>query len=185
MKVTDEVKKTLLAIPGVIDARFLNDEEKIKIKKLEKLAEENGAAGGLMEFINEGVWVALDKKHTVLVIADNKQGFRDPPSSWTLMVDKNRNVVGEWIPKENIPEYKTKDNVQFISEDFVIYTDRKRYGKCFFLMPPIPFPELDGLKIIKNVASGSVSAPADMYLKKVAGIEENYWTILVGFDEDD
>jgi hypothetical protein len=35
------------------------------------------------------------------------------------------------------------------------------------------------------VVSGSVSAPADLYLKKVIGMDNNFWTILVGFDETD
>ncbi|MHC1598590.1 MAG: hypothetical protein ACXQS3_05895 [Candidatus Methanofastidiosia archaeon] len=185
MEIIEEVKERASVVPGIVCVKILTEEEKIKTRKLEKMAEENGAAGGLMDFVNEGVWAALDKEHVLLIVADNDQGFRDPPESWTLMVDEEKNVIGEWLPKNKIEEFKKKKNVHFIGDDFVLYTDRKRVGRSYFLLPAMPFPELESVKNIKNITSGSVSPPADMYLKKLTGITENYWTILVGFDKDD
>jgi hypothetical protein len=179
------VMETLRSIPGVVLVRELDEEDIIKIKKLEKMAEDNGAAGGLMTYVNKGVWSTLGRQHIMLMVADDNQGFREAPSAWTVMVDERGNVVGEWLCKEKIAEAQENKNATFISDDFVIYRDRPRYGECSFLMPTLPVPELDGVEGITNVMSGSVSAPADMYLKKLINVEENYWTILVGYDDSD
>lgn len=179
------VVETLKNIPGVVLVRELSEEELIKVKKLEKKAEENGAAGGLMKYINKGVWSTLDRQHVLLMVADDNQGFREAPSTWTVMVDERGSVVGEWLSKDRIPEAKENKNATFISEDFVIYRDRPRQGECSFLMPSVPVPELDGVEGIKQVMSGSVSPPADFYLKKLINMDENFWTILVGYDDDD
>ena len=172
-------------IPGVLAAHELNEAHIIQITKLEKMAEKNGAASGMMEFVNKGVWESLNKEHVLLIVADSDAGFREPPEPWTVMVDEKGTIVGEWIQESRIEEYKKKDNVQFLGNDFVIYTDRPRQGKVIFLMPAMPFPELDELAHIKNVKSGCVSAPADMYLKKTFDVTGNYWTILIGFDAHD
>jgi hypothetical protein len=185
MERTEEVLERIRSVPGVLKALELDERQQIMVTKLEKQAENTGAAGGLMEFINEGVWKALARKHVVLIVADNEQGFRDPPEPWTLMVDEERNVIGEWLHPERIEEFKGKKNVQFISSDFVLYSDRKRTGKCYFLLPGISFPEIEDIDGVENVVSGSVSPPADAYLKKEVGMTENYWTILVGYDESD
>ena len=97
----------------------------------------------------------------------------------------NYEDIGEWLCKDKIPEVQENKNATFISDDFVIYRDRPRHGECSFLMPPVPVPELDGIDGIKNVMSGSVSAPADVYLKKIINMDENFWTILVGYDDSD
>jgi len=185
MEKIHEVKKRLEEIPGVVHVRELGEEEKIHIRKLEKLAEENGAAGGLMEFVNKSVWCTLDRAHVLLMVADDNQGFREAPSAWTVMIDEQGNVVGEWLKEEQREAARANPQASFITDDFVIYRDRPRAGKCQFVMPPMPVPELEGIEGITGVVSGSVSAPADLYLKKVIGMDNNFWTILVGFDETD
>ncbi len=185
MDIKTTVMETLRSTPGVVLVRELTEEDIIKVKKLESKAEENGAAGGLMKYVNKGVWSTLGRQHVLLMVADDNQGFREAPSAWTVMVDDRGNVVGEWLCKDKIPEVQENKNATFISDDFVIYRDRPRHGECSFLMPPVPVPELDGIDGIKNVMSGSVSAPADVYLKKIINMDENFWTILVGYDDSD
>lgn len=185
MELSEQVLDRIRSVPGVLHAQELDERQRIMVRKLENQAENTGAAGGLMEFINEGVWEALAREHVILIVADNEQGFRDPPEPWTLMVDEKKNVIGEWLHPERVEGFKEKKNVQFISSDFVLYTDRERTGKCYFLLPGISFPEIEDMVGVDNVVSGSVSPPADAYLKKEVNMTENYWTILVGYDESD
>lgn len=183
MACIDDAIRQLKSVKGVLSVHELTEAQLIQVRRLEEIAQKNGAANGLMEFKNQGVWDSVSKDHVVLVVADTEQGFRDPPESWTLMVDKKGNVIGEWIRESEIEEYKQKENVQFIGNDFVMYTDRARCGECMFMMPSMPFPELDDVSCARNVRSGCVSPPGDMYLKKEFGIEGNFWTLLVGFNE--
>jgi len=181
----EDVENILKEIPGILKVMKLDLKDKRHVSKLEKMAEDNGAAGGMMEFKNKGVWEALGRKNVVLIVADTEQGFRDPPCAWTLIVDERGSTVGEWIPEEKIEAFKEREDIHFISKDFVLYKNVPRHGKSFFMMPPIPFPELDEVVGIRNVVSGTVSPPADAYLKKISETEENFWTIIIGYDTDD
>ncbi len=53
-----------------------------------------------------------------------------------------------------------------------------------FLMPPVSFPELESMPGIADVVSCSPSAPADVMLRTMHGLEDNpkYASILVGFN---
>jgi len=164
-KVIERVKK----IKGVVDAKPLSEEDRKRVAELEKEAESHGACSGMMKFVNEGVWEVLRRKNVIVVLADDTQGFRPPPEPWVVMCDEDGCVVGEWLPPEKCEEAKKDPNCMFISDDFVLYKDRYKKGDVYFLMPPIPFPEVEELEGVKNVVSGSTSPPADDYLKMVTG----------------
>jgi len=179
-KVIERVKK----IEGVIDAKPLNEDDRKKVEELEKEAESHGACSGMMRFVNEGVWEVLKRNNVIVVLADDTRGFRPPPKPWIVMCDEDGCVVGEWLPPKRREEMKGNPNCMFISDDFVFYKDKYKMGDVYFLMPPIPFPEVEEVENVKDVVSGSTSPPADEYLKKITGYEgTNYWTILVGWNE--
>ena len=64
------VEKRVLDIPGVVAIRFLDPEMREEVTRLEILAEINGACMGLMPFVNEGVWEALSREISFIIIGD-------------------------------------------------------------------------------------------------------------------
>ena len=183
-KAVDEVINRAKRMPGVVDAIPLDNKERTKIEELEKEAESHGAVKGMMRFVNEGVWEVLKREHLIVVLADDEQGFRPPPEPWVVICDENDDKVGEWLPPEKREKLKGDPSCLFVSDDFVLYKDKYKKGDVYFLMPPIPFPEVEEVEGVKDVISGTTSAPADIYLKEILGYTGyNYWTILVGWNE--
>ncbi|MDD1769557.1 MAG: hypothetical protein LUO79_00575 [Methanomassiliicoccales archaeon] len=132
---------------------------------------------------NEGVKQCLLRRHVVVIIKDKR--FRPPPEPTVMLVGDDGLVMGEEIFAHQREEYKTKDNVMFLSEDFVVYLDRKPKAKECFLMPPVSFPEVEALEGTKNVVSCSPSAPADMFLRKAHGLKDDpkFASVMVGWDD--
>jgi hypothetical protein len=66
----------------------------------------------------------------------------------------------------------------------VICHDGKAGKKAHFVLPPVPFEELEGLEGVSGVCSSSPSSMGDLYLKKSAGLEDDpkLASILVGFN---
>jgi len=95
-------------------------------------------------------------------------------------------VVGEEVTGdiEGYPE-----PVIPLEGSFVIFPDRRSGPRvpCFFLLPPLPFPELESVKDelgIENIISISPSLVSDAYLRGELGfsLSNSLATILVGFD---
>lgn len=184
MSITQKVIERVKKIEGVIDAQPLNDEQRKRIEELEHQAEDFGACGGMMKFVNEGVWEALKREKLIVVFADDLKGFRPPPQPWVIICDENGQCVGEWLTKDKIEELRGNPNCVFVSEDFVLYKDRYKSGDVHFVMPPLEFPEVEEVEGVKNVISGTPSPPADSYVRETTGHQgTKYWAILLGWDE--
>lgn len=77
----------------------------------------------------------------------------------------------------------------YLADTFAMFPER-RTGTgvpCYFLLPPIPFPELEARQQelgIARVVSVSPSLAVDMYLRELHGFDpgNELATILVGFD---
>ena len=93
-----EVEERVRAIPGVVDMRFLDPDLKEEVTRLEMLAEKNGACAGLMPFVNKGVWEALAREVSLILVGnthllvDNK--------GLLYMLDQKGQVMGEYVTPE-------------------------------------------------------------------------------------
>lgn len=183
---------------------LLTDEEHDRIAALEREAEDNGAAGGVMPFENEGVLEALAADLVFAALTGPMVGT--PPRPWTLMMDDDDQVIGEWLPPARIDEARAGGRCIFLSSDFVMYKDRKPRGKGRFVMPymPLELPELPTAvpgtaeKRTTAVAAGGrptadattrrrigicgvgcPSPPADTYIRSLLGLPDTDVATLV------
>ncbi len=180
MDTLELVKRKLRLVPGLVDLKFLSDDEKKKIIELEKRAEDNGAAGGLMAFTNEGVWESLNRSFVVLLVMEHEKEVLNH-STPVKMVDENGQVLGEYMREGEVSP--DREDVCFLSDDFVIYSDVKPEGTPYFLLPEIELPFLEDVEGIQDITSGSISTLSDHYIRKAMGYEDtDYWTHLVGFN---
>ncbi|MBC7107424.1 MAG: hypothetical protein H5T41_01300 [Methanomassiliicoccales archaeon] len=182
-KILEKVERRIRGIPGVVDMVFLDNEFKENIIALEKKAEENGAVGGLMPFTNKGVWEALSR-HVSFIMIINKISIPEVASDHTIyLVDQKGQILGEYVSKERLMEFKDREDVCFLSDDFVLYSDVEIVGEPYFLIPEIEFHGLDGIEGITRVTSGSISTLSDFFVRCTKGyLESKHWTHLVGFD---
>jgi len=135
-----------------------------------------------LEVGNEGVNQCLRRQHVICVIKDTR--FRPPPEPTVLMMGDKDLVIGtEILPGEH-SRYKEMDNICWLGDDFVVFTDKVPKTKEYFLMPPVSFPELEQVPGAKTIVSCSPSPLGDMIIKNYYNLEDNpkLASILVGFD---
>ncbi|KYC46188.1 MAG: hypothetical protein APG12_00347 [Candidatus Methanofastidiosum methylothiophilum] len=180
MAIEEEVLNRLKSVKGIINAFLLSQEDIDKVREFEIQAEKNKAAGGMMDFINEGVWEVLSKSAVFLIFIDETFSDRKHGQSLTLMKDPSGNILGKLLRKDEIPEYQKRNDVLFMGEEFVIFTNVKTQGKPYFVIPSQKLEELNDL----NGISASLCVPTDLFFKQKYNIKgENLGTVLIGVDK--
>lgn len=161
------LRDALLSFADLREMRILTEEERALLRQLELDAEQTGAAGGLMEFVNDGIHQALAADIVFAVTTGPMTA--EPPGPWTIMVDAEDQVIGEWLPASKIQPAREGGRCIFLSEDFVLYKDRRPRGKSRFVMPFIGLPLSEDQVHISVCGIGCPSTPADEYIRGLMG----------------
>jgi hypothetical protein len=151
----------------VVEMRLLTSEERSEAQRLEDLAESSGAAGGLMPFVNEGIHAALASDAVFAVTTGPMTN--EPPAPWTIMVDEDDKLIGEWLPPSRIAEARESKRCIFLSDDFVMYKDPRPRGKSRFVMPFVCLPLGSDDSPFTVCGVGSPSTPGDEYIRSLMG----------------
>jgi hypothetical protein len=71
-----------------------------------------------------------------------------------------------------------------LGQDFVVFADKRASKGARFVLPPVPFKEVEEMRGTCSVISSSPSTPGDFYLRKKARIADDpkLASILIGFD---
>jgi len=177
------VEKRVRSIPGVVDMKYLDEDLKEKVARLERQTEENGAVGGLMPFVNKGVWETLKRENCFVMVLDSQEVPFVVPDHAIYLLDQKGQIVGEFLNEERRREMRARDDVYFLSEDFVLYHGLEICGEPYFLVPEIEFHGLDDVEGVTRVTSASISTPSDHLIRTTMGLmTKRSWTHLVGFD---
>jgi len=177
------IRAALLSFPGIDEVAFLDRNMRDIVGRLEKEAECNGAVGGLMPFVNTGVWETLGRKEVFVLVAQPGVPMLSPQQNLVHIVDRKGQIIGEYLSEDRRKEVLGREDVVWISDDFVLYSDLDISGEPYVRIPPMTFPLLDGIPGINNLTSSSVSTLTDDHLRKVLGFSDTKdWTQLVGFD---
>lgn len=180
--VIKKVIKSIEEMDGVLKAEHLSNED---IKNLIDI--EANRDNDLIPVINEGLQECFKKDFNIVIFKDSN--FRNAPFPTVLLVNTGGKILGhEIISIKDREKFKKKENVHFLSDDFVIYKDTMnnismKSEKEYFLLPPIEFPELLEIEEVFEVVSSSPSTKSDDYLKNKYGYLGNskVATIIVGF----
>jgi len=168
----------LRGLKGVAEAFELGPEIKELLRKIE---------GGIkatmdIEVKNTGLEECLKRRHVLCIIKDRT--FRPPPEPTIYLAADKDTILGQEILEKDKCNFEGLDNLVYLSEDFVVFTDRKAESKEYFLMPSVSFPELENLCGLKSVVSCSPSALGDLAIRTAHGLEDNpkLASVLIGFD---
>jgi len=193
-----EIAELLQTLKGVTSVSRIKDESRQKIIELEDDYEKSSVIG----LQNLGIRMVMQCS-TVYAILKNTS-FRPPPNSTVFLVEnieeekeekyllkvgeRKYRIIGEELINKKQPE---DEDYMYISDDFVLYPDRRKNrdgNPAFFLIPPLAFTELesagDCLKI-GNILSVSPSTMSDTYIREEYGFppDTKLATILIGFDK--
>jgi len=181
----DEVEKVLRSIKGIVDVERLNNQGRAEILDLEQKAEQV-LMMGLAKTVNRGLRNAIDRDVTYAAIHD--PDLRHPPGSTVIWVREDE-IIGEEVwDKAIIEELKKREDVLFIGEGFILYTDkirRMQKTEMTVVFPGLPVPELQDIDKIGDIVSATLSAPADLHIKRNLGwstTDPKIGTILIGFN---
>ena len=185
-------------LKGVIGLEKLGNEQVSAVKKRCLIKKQNSFAdivySGLEAVLSrEDVWILLKDAH-----------FRPPPGKTVYMVEdvekmllgmdnilslgeRHYHIIGEEIFKG---EPEPEEEHFLLSDGFVLFTERRKGTKhlpAYFLLPPIPFPELEERSeefSIRNIVSFSPPGSSDKILRDMFGFDlsPEYATIVIGMD---
>ena len=169
-------------LEGVLKVKRLNADNILNIIDIESERREE-----LVPVFNKGIQECFKRDVTLVIF---KKGFFRPPPSPTMFLLYDGEVLGHDIFLESEKEkFKNDEDVQFLSDDFIIYRDvlnnhNLEKGNEYLMLPPVAFPELDTFENICNVISSSPSTKSDEYLKEEFGFaqDSSVATILVSFN---
>lgn len=184
--VLDLVERRLSSIPGVKSVRYLTSGMREEIARLENVAEIHGAVGGLMKFRNKGVWEVLDREVCLVMIM--RHGYMAEPEkvSTVYIVDQAGQVLGESVTPERRDEVMRSEPGSFmLTEDFVMHAGWRSVGEPYFLIDEVVLHDLDDIKEVYRVTSGSLTAATDEVVRDIFGFSgTDEYTRLIGFDLD-
>jgi len=180
--------RRLLETPGVVACWVLPDEDRESLRHIENDANLRLGIPG-MEIVNEGVQDILTRQHVVVI--SHSPTLRHPPGPIILILDGDR-VVGEevWEPgrAEQLSENKSS---LLLGKSLVFHREAlmQARGKPLKLVyKALPFPELDEVPGIRDIASITITIPVHFKFSKKAGWnpdDPNLGTVLIGFNESD
>lgn len=173
------------SLDGVLEVFELKNEDILNIIDIESERSEE-----LVPVFNRGIQECFKRNHTLVIF---KKGFFRPPPTPTLLLIFDGEVLGHDIFSDDEKEkYRDDEDVRFLSDDFIIFEDvlhnhNLEKGNEYFVLPPVPFPELDDFENIGDVISSSPSTASDEYLKEEYGFSQDssIATIFVSFNAKD
>jgi len=177
----DAVKRAIEIIKAMTGTKMAFPLESEIVEAIKKIEGNVKSQIGL-DVVNEGVAQCLNRQHVICIIKDTR--FRPPPEPTVLMMGDKDMVLGTEILPGMHTLYKDKENVCWLGDDFVVFTDMVPKTKEYFLMPPVSFPELEQIEGAKNVVSCSPSPLGDIIIKNHYELEDDpkLASLLVGFD---
>jgi hypothetical protein len=196
-----KIESLIRSLKGVIALEKLEADHLTTVKTHCPLKEQNGFA----DIVYVGLEAVLGREEVWVLLKD--AGFRPPPGKTVYMVEdveekaqgmenilslgeRQYHIIGEEIFKGE----KEPEEAHFLlSDGFLLFTERRngtRHLPAYFLLPPIPFPELEERKEafgIRNIVSVSPSAASDMILRNLFefDLSPEYATILIGMDRQE
>jgi len=174
----DKPLNIVKGLEGVLKAFYLDH------KILDELKEEESHIKGTMDVSvsNEGFSEALKKQKVICIVKDKR--FRPPPEPTVILRGGDGAILGIEVFPWTTHLYEGRDDVIWMGDAFVVFPHVPVIGGEAFVMPPVPFPELNPDNGCFDVISCSPAPTSDVRIKKYYGLEDNpkLATILVAFN---
>lgn len=192
----EEIIHLLRSLKGIAAAEPLGSTDMQNILKMENRYEQST----FLPLKNLGMETTAKCDRVIVLLKD--PSFREPPAPTVYMVEekgvdsvdrhvlqieqKHYRIIGEEI-LDSKQQYTEK--IMSLGDSFVLYPERRdsKIRPAFFLIPPLPFPELAERREhfkIKDIVSVSPSTLVDDYLRDSFGFtkETTFATLLIGYN---
>lgn len=173
-----EVLQVLSSMKGARHAFYLTKPMRDGLRRLES----HYPSIGPLKIDNDGVMETLKRDHVACTLKD--RNFRAPPHSTVLLIDEDGKTIGrELLPGEKLPRATAKKAIM-IGNDFVLFYEKGAGKGARFVLPPVPFAEVEAVDGVRRTVSSSPSTAGDLFLRKSARLKDDpkLASILIGFD---
>lgn len=183
-------------LDGIVAVKPLDRSNQDEILKIEGVYEQST----VLPLKNLGAEIAAGRDQALVLLKDAR--FRQPPAPTVYMVEETEDsrsgdhilhidgrhyrVIGEEILNSGQKYY---EKIMPLGNSFILFPERRSNGRtpAIFLVPPLPFQELEEQKghfRIENIVSISPSIMVDSYLRETFGFpqERTLATLLVAYN---
>lgn len=177
-RVLEGVLATLSGLSGVKKAFYLDGPVRSELEGIEK----DHSVAGPIAVHNEAVLECLRREHVAVIVKDRT--FRPPPCPTVVLLDDDGKVIGKEVLRGERVEPKPGQRLLNLGKDFVIFYDGSRSVNARFVLPPVPFREVEEKDGVERVISSSPSTLGDILVRRSAGLDDDpkLATVLIGFD---
>lgn len=182
MVLLDDVVDLLEHTEGVLHV-IVMDEAFSELIRLEEISTKSATG---MEVINCSYDEVMTKRNRLALIVDNVV-FDMAKKDYTsvLMVNSRGDVVGRSLTEEELDAYHSRDDVVWISRDFIIFPDSEFDGGERFIIPATETALLDPVLPHTEVIMAHPCTTSDMIIKESIGFDlhRKASTVVLGFDD--
>ena len=176
----DEQLEIVRSLKGVKYAFYLDQ------AILEQLREEESKVRGSANIPvnNEGFTESLKRECVICII---KSQFRPPPEPTVVLRSGDGKIIGEEVFPWTRDKYLGRTDIVWLFDSFILFPNVEANGGEYFVMPPIPFPELNEGNGCRDVISCSPAPTCDKMIREYANLPEDTHlaSILVAFNRTD
>ncbi|MGN1044761.1 MAG: hypothetical protein ACI4Q9_02240 [Candidatus Methanomethylophilaceae archaeon] len=179
MSVIDNVISFIMEQEGVVGVFEMDDEASREIDRIEKSV----VTRTNHEYRSIGYELAMKRQHRLCVFYTND--FTVDMRSRLKLMSSDGTVMGTTLMRDEIDEYKERDDVLWVSDDFVVFPDVRGEGDEMFVLYPYEY------KALQQAAEGCVdpigispTPSSDHYLKQRSGTPESsmIFSTIIAFD---
>lgn len=180
MSVVDRVMSFIKGQEGVVGVFEMDDEVSKEIDRIEKSI----VTRTNHEYKSVGYEIAMKRRHRLCVFYTND--FTVDMRSRLKLMSSDGTVMGTTLMKDELEEYRKRDDVLWISDDFIVFPEIRGEGDEMFVLYPYEYKDLQ-----KN-AEGcldpigiSPTPSSDHFLKQYTGTPESsmIFSTIIAFDE--
>lgn len=179
MGLTGDMIDYLRTVEGVLDVFEMDDEVSNNIWDIEKSVRTTIRN----EYKNIGFDIAMERKHRMCVFYDDTYLFGK--RSIVKLMASDGTIMGTSLHPDEIESYKDRDDVIWISDDFIVFPNIVGKGEESFVLYPIDIPELsEHVPECCKAIGTSPTMSSDLALKtrydkpNISGI----YTMVIAFD---
>ena len=179
MDIVNEVIDYVRTVEGVIDVQPMDEDISQRIWDIEKSVRTKIDK----DYKNIGYDIAMERMHRVCVFYDDTYIFG--VRSILKLMTTDGTIMGTNLAPEEIDLYKGRDDVIWVSEDFIVFTDVIGKGEEMFVLYPFEIHEIESnVPCSKNVIGTSPTTSSDTALKEHFGkpLTKGMYTMVIAFD---
>lgn len=181
MGLPDDVISYMMTVDGVLDAFVMDLDLSNTIWDVERGVRTTVST----DYKNLGFDFAMERDHRVCIFHNDTYLFGK--RSIVKLVSSDGTIMGTSLHPDDFEEYRGRDDVIWISEDFVVFPHIVGKGEESFVLYPVEIPEVsDNVPGCRDVISSHPTLSSDEILKRtfdkpsVPGI----YTMVLAFNSD-